>query len=426
MGKKQRERKQRKLQQQRQGNAPPNWMLSEMSPQVRAVMSEMARYSPSKSQQAVMQALMDSAELRQEPELAEFEFDPQHVDKVMARLLPQYEPKLVRAQAKGKEEWEETYYELRVEAIEQLLSRDWRQHFLLQYDAMMRRLGSSADPNKFMQALMVRSVLDDKTLPWGATPLFGEMFEDAKELARGHAAAAEELMQQLMESLGVSGSPEELDKLLQDPQQLAKLEKNLELSPELEEQLDTLTTGIMQTFERALYAGEIDLPLYTDQELSDTTARMNSLTAAVRARGREMGVEDLQALAKVLQERIEEIMTPERLNEMNEQLTLMGDQWLAAGNEDGRLLHMEQAELMDVPPRENSFLYAALVGQLRRLEEPEGEFDVRQYDQEIGDYVIDASDPRAAPEPSTAEQPVDERETRNLRERLRGMFKRPI
>lgn len=436
MSKKQRERKEQKLEQKRRGNAPPSWMTEEMSPQIRAVMTEMASYNQARSEQEMMQAVMDSADLRKEPELKEFHFEPKQVEKVLARLLPQYEQKLVTSKESSQEEWEATYDDLRVDAIDALLSREWRQNFLRQYDVMMRRLGSGTDTETFKLALMVRSVLDDKTFPWGGTALFGEMFEDAKQESMERVLSAEELLAQLLKPLGADATPEELDKILQDPARLAELEQNLKLTPEQQEAVDEMTTEVLEEFERELYAGEIDLPLYTDQELNDTTERLNLLTGTVRDEGREMGVADYEAIGRVLQERVAEIVTPERLNEINELVMLTADEWLNDGNENGRLLHMEQAELMGLEPHENSFLYAALVGQLRRIEEPEGEFD-----QEIGEYVIDATEPKTkeridaaesqAQEPletpkPTDQAPLDETESHDLRERLRGMFKRPI
>lgn len=438
MSKKQRERKERKLEQKRQGNAPPAWLAENLSPQIRAVMSELSSYTPSRTEQEMIQALSDSNQLREEAELQEFTLETGQVERAMARLIPKYEQKLTAAKMRSNDEWEGVYDDLRVEAIDTLLPREWRQNFLRQYDAMMRRLSSGTDTKRFKLALLVRSALDDKTFPWGASALFGEMFEDAKEESRERALSAEELLSQLLKPLGADATPEELDKILHDPARLEKLEESLNLSPEQQDLVDEMTTGILEEFERGLYAGQVDLPLYTGQELDDTTEQLNYLTAAVRAQGREMGVEDYEAIGKLLQGRVEDIVTPERLNEINEQVTLTADEWLAQGNEDGRLLHMEQSELLELEPRENSFLYAALVGQLRRVEEPEGEFD-----EEIGAHVIDASSAVVADSPTTDAVPADtppadsptadsttealnETQTHELRERLRGMFKRQI
>jgi len=375
MSKKQRERKQQKLAQKPRGAAPPNWFNPDMSQQAQSVMQEVAGTDAKQSEEQVMQALMDSASLRGEPELKDFEFDAAQVERVVNGLLPKYTPLLEQARAVSDEELQNVYDDLRIEAVDALMTREKRQEFLRGYDAMLRRLLGGTESDKIKLALVVRSMLDQKEVPWGIVALVTDYFEDAKSQVLEEYQITESMFTKMLQEAGVETNDQELLALLQDPDRMGQIAESLHLTPEQQDRMQELSGNLLKEFEAELFTGNVELALFTEDEMIDTADQVNTFTTDHHWAGREPQPEEAQGLVQLLRARIKEMMTPERLAVMQQDLSTAADDWLAEGYTEAALLRMERDALNDVSPEENSFLYAALIGQLRANQEAADETD---------------------------------------------------
>ena len=167
MGKKQRERKERKEQQKRPGAAPPSWASGEVSPEARKIMDALGRGELFRNEMQLFEIVTNSMMLLDEPEFEDYEFDVDEVTRVVTPILKAREPELERARAVSQEEYSAVYDELRMEAVDALLTRERRREFLRRYDAMLRRVLAGSETDKIQVALVTRSVFDQKGFPWG-------------------------------------------------------------------------------------------------------------------------------------------------------------------------------------------------------------------------------------------------------------------
>lgn len=365
MSKKQRARKEQKLAQKPRGNAPPSWFTSEISPQARRVMEELAQSDAKRSEADVLRALIDSAELREEPELQAFEFGVEQVERIVTRLLPKYSPKLESAKAIGDEELQTVYDDLRIEALESLLTREKRQEFLRGYDGMLKRLLAGTDVSKIKLALVVRSMLDQKEIPWGIIALVTDYFEDAKSQALERYQVAEGVFTKMLKLAGADVNEKDLIELLQDPERMGQVAQALNMTPEQQAQMRELSEGLLKEFESEVFSGNVELTLFTEAEMEETAARLNTFTDTLNAGDREPNAQDMQTMAGIFQDYIAELMTPERIKTMQEDLAEIANDWLKEGYTEAALLRIESEGLNQSIPRENPFLYAVLIGQLR-------------------------------------------------------------
>jgi hypothetical protein len=392
MGKKQRLRKQQKLANKPRGSAPPDWFSEGVSPEAQKVMEKLARINPATDEALFMRAMMDAESLRSEPELQDFHLPSDEVGRAVNRFLPKYEPLLERAKQRGEEEFQTTYDDLRIEALELVLTRERRQDFLKRYDALLRRLMKGQDAKKLEQALIVRTLLDEKTLPWGANALVTSIFEEAKEEALERYEKANDLLRQLVKQENPEATDQELLELLEDPERIRELSDSLDIPPSMMEQLQEMTGDVLAEFESALYAGEFELDLFMAEELEQVVEQINMFTAKERPdRSTEMSPETAQRLAHILAQFVGEIMTEQRIAQMERDLDVIEREWFAKGITEATLLRMERDDLREIEPVENRFLFGVLVGQIRRASD---EQEDNQTDD--GSLPADKSSPNVA------------------------------
>src|SRR5581483_9634267 len=120
MGRKQRERKQRKLEQRPRGAAPlPErgaWLNTPMSPLAQSIVQRLA-VKPDLTDERAMHVLLDSAELRAEPELASLSFDYDRVARALEYVMPRHMDRIERAAKISADEAQQRYDDARIEMI---------------------------------------------------------------------------------------------------------------------------------------------------------------------------------------------------------------------------------------------------------------------------------------------------------------------
>lgn len=391
MGKKQRERKQQKLANKPRGNAPPSWMTDNVSPEAERVMQKLARMNPLTDEAIFMNALMNSADLRDEPELRDFELDAEAVGRAVNRLLPKYEPMLERAKARSQEEFETTYDDMRIEAFDMVLTREQRRDFLNRYDAMLQRLLQGRDTKKIERALIARTFLEGKGFPWGAHPILVAVFEDAKTAAFERYEQATGMLLELLKQEDPEAGQQQLLDMLQDPQKIEQLTHTLNVPPALLEEMSETTDEVLDEFNNAVFAGEIELDLFTDQELLAVGTEINAFMQNKRLDAqKELSTEAGREFVQRVANQLDEIMTDARFAQMEREMETIEKEWFAKGLAEAALLQIEHNHLRDVKASENHFLYTVLLGQLRRATEQENAQE-KQTDREASPAVLTAT-----------------------------------
>lgn len=403
MGKKQRERKEKKMAQRPQGSAPPSWMNQALSPEAQRVMEKLAQLNPHMDEAVFTRALMNSTDLRDEPELRDFELDADAVGRAINRLMPKYEPRLQRAKQRSQDEFETTYDELRIEAMDMALTREQRREFLKRYDAMLTRLMQGRDTKRLETAIITRTMLGSREFPWGAQPILTSMFEDAKTAQLERFQQAEQLLQKLVQNKNGEPDTTALQELLQHPERMEELARTLDIPSELYEKMEEMSEEVLEEFRNGLFAGELELDLFSDEELQEFALSIDAFMSEHRLAAKaELSPEAGKLFIEILGGQLDEMMTEERFAQMEHDMERIEGEWFAEGVNEATLLRIERKQLRDFEPAENRFLISVLFGQLRRASEQEDDKEEQAAD----------------------ETPINVTAFTDFRERIGGIFKR--
>ena len=218
----------------------------------------------------------------------------------------------------------------------------------------------------------------------GLTGIMVEPFERARNAVGDRVEMVQDLVFDSLKKQHPEMTDEEIRAILDDPEQMEEFIPDVELTPEQRDELHEMADQILDDFERSLYSGDVPLDLFTDDEIAEVAERMNKITAEATLQGAEPETRHMEAVARMLQAYIGEVMTSERQAKLAADLTTIIGEWEAAKIESSVLLEMERGTLDQLEAAENQFIYAALVGQLRRasgemeeeaIENAEGEPD---------------------------------------------------
>lgn len=389
MGKKQRERKERKEKQKRPGVAPPTWANGEVSPTARKIMDALGRGELFRTETQLFDLVTRSDMLLDEPEFEDYAFDATHVTAVVAPIIEEHKAELEQARASSEDEYNAVYDEIRIEAIDTLLSQARRREFLNLYDEMLRRLLAGDEVDKIQVALVTRSIFDQKEFPWGLTGILVALFEQAHTSVANNLEMVQDLVVSSLKKQHPELTDEQARAMLQDIEKLEELLPEIEFTSEQSDELNEMADEILDDFERSLYSGTVPVDLFTDDELAEVAERMNAITAQADLQSFESETRHMEAVARMLQAYIGEVMTPERQIQLKTDLTTIIGEWQAAGIESSVLLEMERDSLDQVELAENQFIYAALVGQLRRASDEIDEGTIENAEGEPDRSVID-------------------------------------
>lgn len=370
MGKKQRERKERRLAQRRPGIPQPSaepLFTGPVSPQARRVLDRLAR-APQFDENRAIQVLMASADLRDEPEFEDLYFEVAAVSRALARVMPRYQSKLERAAAQGQDAQQQVYDDARIEMIEQVATREFRREFLRRYDRMLNRLAAGIEMPRFEQAVLLRPLLQNKTFPWGIVGLVTRIFSETQQTLLEPVVDSEETIEQLQQVLGDLGSADELLTRLQNPAASDALMARIESSEQARAVLQEHAERILQNFEEAIFKGAIELDLFTPDEIAQS---MLELVQARKQLDASLGNPNADAVRqntdRILAHKLDTLVTPERLAQMTSQLAAVRDEWYHSGNPHAPSLDMEISDLADMTPSENPFLQSLLRASLQKL-----------------------------------------------------------
>lgn len=372
MGKKQRERKEKKLAQRPHGIAPSQRAADDtfagpISPQAQLVLNRMADPRDIPEERAI-QWIMDSAALRDEEEFWDFHLDDAATLRALNRVMPRYEARLERAIRISKEEAQEEFDEARIEMVKLVFTHALRRDFLERFDRMLKRMLAGTETDKLAMALYVRALLDEKDLPWGIFGLVTQIFGESQERAMAPMDLIEDLSDELTQALGGEEGAQEWGRLLKDKASANKFWQAVESNPELVEKIQEHFDEMLDEFEGEIAEGVYDFEVIPLDEAAH-------LLATIVQENMESGIDPETADQDAMYERTTEFiaaalqdkLTPDRLDEIENVLRAKLDEWERTRHPRTHALRLEIEELHNEPVAENLFLEALYRGALLKL-----------------------------------------------------------
>ena len=312
------------------------------------------------------QFILDSDELADEPEFADFRFDPDEAYASAEKTHRKHARALRKAEQKGGEELEFLQDDMRIEAIDRLLTPPVRRDILRRLESLVARLkAQKADLDTVMMATAIQSLFEDKTFPWGMTNLLGELFQ--RSLGLPESAAEElQLIEQVQALLGDDLSIEELMQKSEDPDFMKELEAKIDTDSALFQKISAQATKLSDEFYDAIWHGEVEIDLFSEEELM---VYLELVKERLEAAGLEPSDADSAEVSEIVQstidESIEKIVTAKRLKKMKKDLQSIFQTWIEDGNQFAGPLNTEIGYLEEEPPAQNAFIKNLFLTQLR-------------------------------------------------------------
>lgn len=307
--------------------------------------------------------------LRKEPEFRDLAFDVDETVEVSLRVREKYENRVLQLRHGSKSEQAQLRDEIRAEIIEELTTPDFRRDVLRRLDRAIDRLMKTSSADKLELALVLKTLLESKQVPWGLcgmmTDLYCATIDRAEQLARAEEEVFAEFRQAFKDGKDMDG----LQAIREDPERLAALARKLEAQPGLNDHLQRETEKRLHAFEQAVSRREVELDLFTDKELLRPYIYLKEYVDEHKI---DLAKVDQDKMAEQFTESIKrairEIMTPERVEEMKHCLEQTSQTWLRAGNPHGALLQIELSYLETEDPSTNPFLQSGFLGQLQHFQ----------------------------------------------------------
>jgi hypothetical protein len=120
---------------------------------------------------------------------------------------------------------------------------------------------------------------------------------------------------------------------------------------------------MVETFEDALGHGDVELSLFSEEELMLPIQRIQAEFGELVQSSEEMRERIFDAVRQALSE----IMTPERFRRFREEVDQTATNWLRTHQKWGAALQFELGYLDGDQYEENKFILAAFIGQVYRL-----------------------------------------------------------
>jgi hypothetical protein len=368
MGKKSREKKQRRMQgREVPGRASSFALVPGTSPAQQALNERILRGGAHYLQDNFIRIMQGSHRLRNEPEFRDLFFDLERTDAIRSRVMEKHEKQLPQVLKKSKDEQQVFYDEVRIEIIDELAAPGFRDEVLRRLGNLTQRLASGKEVDKFEMALILQSVLEQKEIPWGLCGLITAIYEASAAQAEKQMGSDLKEFEAVLQAAEREGS---LERLLTQPDgspEVLQVVQRLQKKPGLMQHLEHETHQAIQEFEQAIADGKVRLDLFTVEELQRP---FKALAEDVSRNRSDLAKVDPQELANQFAEYVRrtlaEVMTRERTQRMKADLQRLSAEWLRARNWMGAAIPAEIYWLDSVAPAENPFLYAAYVSEMKR------------------------------------------------------------
>jgi len=310
-----------------------------------------------------MEFLVESYILADEPEFIDLYFDEEQAYASAEITHKKYKNKLQKAEKKGGEELEFLRDDMRVEAIDRLLSDPVRKDILNRLNRLVERLDiskSDVDSEKFVMAIAVKTAFDTSKLPWGMINLVTEIFQRSLGITVGDEEEVQ-LLDELQDLIGEELTPERFFEQIEDPAFIQKLENTIDTDSDLYKRLSAQAEKSTQEFYDALWHGRVELDIFTEDEVLEYFETLRERFEAAGIDPENIDTADAgEILKSAIDENLAEIVTAKRLRQIRKELRKISDEWLRTGDKHAGALRIELEHLKNTELSNNKFFLGIL------------------------------------------------------------------
>ena len=319
-------------------------------------------------EQNFVRVMEDSAQLLEEPEFQDIYLDSEKTIQATERWLDKYKKRLEEAERKGKKHLHLVVDEMRIDMISELVTPKFRREIRRRLKRIMDRLITSDDLDKLELALLLQPILTETETPWGICGLILAIYYRTLEEATGEYREEESFYKELESIIEDEGGDIEVFRKLQDqPDKLAQLGKKITALPNLQKKMEEYTWDLIKAFEMELLAGKVELDLFSKDEILMLDSRFREEYGEPDTELETAGEEHAKRVIIIVRELLDEIMTPERKQELCEDVRKTAKKWGMTRRKWGAALQAELGWLEDDSIEENPFYIAAYMGQVFRM-----------------------------------------------------------
>ena len=340
----------------------------ELPPAAQVIAQRMANGSEEYLKQNLIRIMTDSARLAKEPEFRDLYMDGEKTAQITERWLKKYDKRLAAAEKKSADEYQETADGMRIEIVEELAAPSFRKEVDRRLQALMDRLMKGKDAKKLEMVMMLIPALKMKRIPWGLCGLILEIYNRTMQRFMQENEEDQGVFDAIAEALKAEGE-ENIDvfTILKHPDKLEQVGKKIfETQPRLRQRAEKQVWDMIEAFEDALGHGDVELSLFSEEELRLPFQRIQAELGKPLAQV-QPSEETSGRIFGAVRQAVTEIMIPERFRRFREEVDKTATNWLRTRQKWGAVLKFELDYLDGDQYEENKFILAAFIGQIYRL-----------------------------------------------------------
>jgi len=308
--------------------------------------------------------LTESAELAREPEFRDLSFDGEKAMQVTERWMKRFEKRLNAAEKKGQDEYQQAYDDMRIKVIDELATPAFRKIIDERLAALTNRLAATNDLKYLEIALLLKPILKMKKIPLGINGLILEIYHHTMEQAMQEYEEDNEIFDILAEAFDEAGL--DMEEIIDSPEKIEEFgAKLLNKNPDLRRKIEAKMGSITEAFKDELFKGNIELDLFTEEELLLPFQRYQKEFEALNSA--ELDKEkEASRIIKLIQPTIDVIMTPERYKRLRQDIESTINIWMKRRYKWASALQFEMGYLEEEKYAPGLFITTVFWGQLCR------------------------------------------------------------
>jgi phage regulator Rha-like protein len=343
---------------------PPHYREKALSPAVLSLQNRIIEGGVDYLEKNFIRVLTESAKLAREPEFSDLSFDGEKAMQVTERWLKRFEKRLNAAEKKGQDEYQQVYDDMRIKVIDELATPAFRKTIDERLAALINRLAATNDLKYLEIALLLKPILQMKKIPLGVNGLILEIYNSTMDQAMQKYEEDNEVFDILAEAFDEAGI--DTEEILESPEKIEEFgAKLLSKNPDLRRKIEAKMEGITEAFEDELFKGNIELDLFTEEELLLPFQRyqkeFEELNSAELDKEKEAS-----RIIKLIQETIDAIMTPERYKRLRQHIESTIKIWMKRRYKWAYALQFEMGYLEEEKYAPGLFITTVFWGQLCR------------------------------------------------------------
>lgn len=318
--------------------------------------------------QNFIRIMTDSAQLAKSPEFTNLYLDRKKTARVTKRWLKKYEKRLAAAEKKSQDAYHQVFDEMRIEVIAELATPTFRKEVDERLQTLLDRLMLTNDLEKLELVMVLKPMLNIKSIPWGLCGLILEIYGRTMQRAMQEYEEDQDFYDSVVEALKAEGLDDlDLQTILEHPDELEQVgQKVFEAQPDLRQRAENQIWEMVEAFEDKLGRGDVELSLFSEEELMLPFQRIQAEFGEPFTQA-QPSEEMRERTFDAIRQAINEIMTPERFRRFREDVETTARTWFHTRQKWAAALQFELGYLDGDQYEENKFALAAFIGQIYRL-----------------------------------------------------------